>query len=155
MKTTRPPAHIQEAHIQTSAQPLEELSLDDDVESLPTSSTTAISSLSDFSFEEPQTEGIDELLDLSGEARLSVAGAAELSEAELEALADAELGEAPPTSRRGRRFCRTCRPHPTRGRRRRCGLTSGPQRRTSRSTPIAGPNAPSGSKPKRTQPPIR
>ena len=87
IKTTRPPAGVQEAHIQTSAQPLAELELDDDVESLPTSSITTISSLSDFSFEDAPSDGIDDLLDASTEARV-------LSEAELEALAASELGDA-------------------------------------------------------------
>lgn len=91
-KTARPPAGVQEEHIQTSAQPLEELSFDD-VRGLPSTSPTAIASLSDLSFEEPQADSIDELL---GEARLSVAGSAELSEAELEALAAAELGDSLP-----------------------------------------------------------
>lgn len=95
-KTKRPPAAIQEAHIQTSAQPLEELSLDDDdVESLPTSSATAIADLSEFSFEEP-VDGLEELLE-SSEAQLDVATAGDLSEAELQALAAAELGDAMPS----------------------------------------------------------
>ena len=84
--TARPPAGVQEAHIQTSAQPLEELSLDNDDDSLPTSSSAAIASLSELSFD----DGVDELLDATTDARLDVAGSAELSEAELEALAAAD-----------------------------------------------------------------
>ncbi|HVY27811.1 MAG TPA: tetratricopeptide repeat protein [Polyangiaceae bacterium] len=107
MQTARPPAGVQEAHIQTSAAPLEELSLDDD--SLPSSSSaTAIHSLSELSFEEPQ-EGIEELLDVAelpsqtyapgppapGAAEI---GDGELSEAELEALAAAEEEERRPSA---------------------------------------------------------
>jgi tetratricopeptide (TPR) repeat protein len=95
-KTARPPAALQEERIQTSARPLEELSLDD-VRSLPSTSPTAIASLSELSFEEPHADSIDELLgEGAAGARLSVAGSAELSEAELEALAAAELGSIPP-----------------------------------------------------------
>jgi cellulose synthase operon protein C len=94
--TARPPAGVQEAHIQTSAQPLEELSLDDDVvENLPTSHT-GISSLSELSFEEPHADSIEELLEeAAGDARLSVAGTADLSDAEIEALAASELHDQP------------------------------------------------------------
>jgi tetratricopeptide (TPR) repeat protein len=83
-ETMRPPAGVQEAHIQTSAKPLEELSLDD-------------SSLSELTFEEPAADSIDELLEeAAGSSRVSVAPSTELSEAELEALAASELGELPP-----------------------------------------------------------
>jgi len=101
-KTKRPPAAEQEAHIQTSAQPLEELELDDDIRSLPSSNApTAINRLSDYAFEEAPSD-IEELLDASMEARLNEAGSAELSEAELseaelEALAAADLGELMPS----------------------------------------------------------
>jgi len=91
--TARPPAGVQEAHIQTSAKPLEELSLDDDVESLPTSSAAAITSLSELSFEE-SSDAIDDLLGTGSDVSAS---ASELSEAELEALAAAELGDAMPS----------------------------------------------------------
>ncbi|HXK17441.1 MAG TPA: hypothetical protein VNG33_06555, partial [Polyangiaceae bacterium] len=98
--TARPPAGVQEAHIQTSAQPLEELLLDDDVDSLPTSSSAAITSLSELSFDEP-SDGIDELLEerteVSVDAHLSLAGTGDLSEAELEALAAADLGDSMPS----------------------------------------------------------
>lgn len=96
VKTARPPAHFQEEHVQTSAQPLEELSFDD-VRGLPSTSPTAIRSLRELSFEEPPDDGIDELLgEAAGETRLSVTPAGDLSEAELEALAAAELESTPP-----------------------------------------------------------
>ena len=94
-RTARPPAGVQEAHIQTSAQPLEELELDNDIESMPSSSSvTKINTLSDFSFADATTDDIDDLLDAS--TRVDIA-AADLSEAELEALAAAELGDAMPS----------------------------------------------------------
>ncbi|RYZ09530.1 MAG: hypothetical protein EOO73_04330 [Myxococcales bacterium] len=97
--TTRPPAGVQEAHIQTSAYEIEELSLDEAgiVENLPSSSIAAVETLSELSFEEPQ-DSIDELLAGGNDADLSVAGSDELSEAELEALADADLSEALPSA---------------------------------------------------------
>lgn len=97
-QTARPPAGVQEAHIQTSAHEIEELSLDEAgiVENLPSSSVAAVETLSELSFEEPH-DGIDELLESVGDARLSLPATDELSEAELEALADAELSEAMPS----------------------------------------------------------
>jgi cellulose synthase operon protein C len=97
--TARPPAGVQEAHIQTSAQEIEELSLDDAeaIEHLRSPSVAAAASLSELSFEEPP-DGIDSLLDESArEEGVSLTGSGELSEAELEALAAAELGEALPS----------------------------------------------------------
>lgn len=101
LQTARPPAGVQEAHIQTSAAPMEELALDDDME-LPTSSTSAIDNLSDLSFEEPH-DGIEELLDAPSEAPRPAAdateiGADELSAEELEALAAAEEEERRPSA---------------------------------------------------------
>ena len=94
--TTRPPTGAQDADLQTSAQSLEELSLDDDIESLPNSSPTGLTSLRELHFDEA-ADGIDDLLqaksDAPADARLSLAGASDLSEAELEALAAADLGE--------------------------------------------------------------
>lgn len=96
LKTARPPASVQEENIHTSAQPLEELSFDD-VRGLPSTHPSAMSSLSELSFDEPQADSIDELLgETASEARLSLTAPASLSEAELEALAAAELSEAPP-----------------------------------------------------------
>jgi tetratricopeptide (TPR) repeat protein len=102
LQTARPPAGVQEAHIQTSAAPLEELALDDDVESLPTSSISAIENLSELSFEEPH-DGIEELLEEPTELPAAPTegteiGADELSEAELEALAAAEEEERRPSA---------------------------------------------------------
>jgi cellulose synthase operon protein C len=96
--TARPPAAVQEANIQTSAQEIEDLSMEEAgiVENLPSSSVAAAATLSELSFEEA-TDGIDELLREPGEARLSLAGAAELSDAEIEALAAAELGDVMPS----------------------------------------------------------
>ena len=95
VSTARPPSGQLEAHVQSSAKPLEELSLTDD-ESLPSSSAAAVS-LGDLSFEE-LGEDIDELLGEAPEARPNLGGSAELgdeelSAAELEALAEAELLE--------------------------------------------------------------
>ena len=96
-KTARPPAGVQESHIQTSAQPMEELEFDDDIQSLPTSNApTAINKLSDLDFTAAPSD-IDELLEGSTEAHLDVAAATDLSDAELEALAAAELGESLPS----------------------------------------------------------
>jgi tetratricopeptide (TPR) repeat protein len=93
MKTARPPAGVQEAHIQTSAHDdIEDLALDDDAEQLPRSGHP-IDSLSELSFEELPSDGIDELLDASAEAKVQSAPAADLSDAELEALAEAEMAE--------------------------------------------------------------
>jgi len=94
-KTARPPAAVLEAHVQTSAQPLEELAFDDDVlRAGPSISPTAIHNLSDLTFEELPSDGIEELLHTSGETHVDVGLSGELSEAELEALAAAELGDA-------------------------------------------------------------
>ena len=96
-KTARPPAGVQEAHIQTSAQPMEELEFDDDIRSLPSSNApTAFHKLSDLEDFTAAPSDIDELLEDSTEAHLDVAAATELSEAELEALAAAELGDSMP-----------------------------------------------------------
>ncbi len=98
--TARPPADVQQAHVQTSAQEIEELSLDEAgiVENLPSSSIAAAASLSELSFEEPHD--IDALLEegAAADARLSLAGDDELTEAELEALAAAELSDALPSA---------------------------------------------------------
>ncbi len=98
VSTRRPPPGHFDRHIQTSAQPLEELELSDDMESLPTSSAAAVS-LSDLNFEDADDDGIDGLLDATNDARLNVAASSELSDAELEALAEAdmlELGQSEP-----------------------------------------------------------
>jgi hypothetical protein len=92
--TARPPADYS---VETSAQPLEELELPDEVESLGSSSSAALS-LGDLDFEDAPVDDIDALLGNAGAARDQVApsaeqGNAELSDAELEALAEAELAE--------------------------------------------------------------
>lgn len=100
-QTARPPAGVQEAHIQTSAQSLEELSYSGHASPFdtggenPSTAIVTLSSLGDLSFEELPTDSIEELLESTApEAQVDVGASGELSEAELEALAAADLGEA-------------------------------------------------------------
>lgn len=87
--TARPPADYS---IETSAQPIEELELPDEVENPPLSSSAELS-LGDLSFEDAPADDIDDLLDGPTDARVQLAASSELSDAELEALAEAELAE--------------------------------------------------------------
>jgi tetratricopeptide (TPR) repeat protein len=89
--TARPPPGVLEEHVETSAQPLEELELSDDAESLRPSSPAAVS-LRDLSFDDAEDD-IDQLLNAPSPARVELEASAELSDAELEALAGAELFE--------------------------------------------------------------